>query len=166
MAALDLHQSVRATLDRSQMFTFGHRPPIVQQTRFAADMEGRITAMSHSTTGETSQFEDYTETVVNWAPMLYPAENWLMQYRLVPLDVFTPLDMRAPGGSTAMHAIECTIDALAYEADADPVEFRLLNYAVQDESMGRPYSSRSCGSVSGRVPRSLAGRTGIPFPAA
>nr|WP_295932572.1 xanthine dehydrogenase family protein molybdopterin-binding subunit [uncultured Dyadobacter sp.] len=142
MAALDLRRSVRVTLDRSQMFTFGHRPPTLQQTRFGADQDGRITAMNHSATGETSQFEDYTETVVNWAPMLYPAENWLMQYRLVPLDVFTPLDMRAPGGSTGMHAIECTIDALAYEADADPLEFRLLNYAGEDESLGRPYSSK------------------------
>lgn len=142
MAALDLHQSVRVTLDRSQMFTFGHRPPTVQQTRFGADADGRITAMHHSATGETSQFEDYTETVVNWSPMLYPADNWLMQYRLVPVDVFTPLDMRAPGGSTGMHAVECTIDALAHEAGADPLQFRLLNYAAQDESLGRPYSSK------------------------
>ncbi|RYY57543.1 MAG: xanthine dehydrogenase family protein molybdopterin-binding subunit [Chitinophagaceae bacterium] len=142
MAALQLKKPVRVTLDRSQMFTFGHRPPTHQFTRFGASAEGKVNALHHRATGETSRFEDYTETVVNWAHMLYPADNTLFEYNLVPLDVFSPLDMRAPGGSTAMHAIESTMDELSYKLDMDPLKLRLLNYAETDVSVGRPYSSK------------------------
>ncbi|MEJ2880474.1 xanthine dehydrogenase family protein molybdopterin-binding subunit [Pedobacter sp. GR22-6] len=142
LAALELKRNVRVTLDRSQMFTIGHRPPSSQITRFSADAAGKITSLYHGAIAETSRYEDYTEVVVNWAPMLYPSANSRMTYQLVPLDVHTPLDMRAPGGSTGAHAIECTIDELSYAAGIDPIAFRLINYADTDESLGRPYSSK------------------------
>ncbi|NIJ53874.1 xanthine dehydrogenase family protein molybdopterin-binding subunit [Dyadobacter arcticus] len=142
MAALELKRPVLVTLDRSQMFTFGHRPPTIQRTRFGADANGRVTAMNHAAIGETSRFEDYTEVVVNWSHMLYPADNTLMQYKLVELDVFSPLDMRAPGGVTGMHAIESTMDELSYQLKIDPLQLRLINYAEKDESLNRPYSSK------------------------
>ena len=142
MAALELKQSVRVTLDRHQMFTFGHRPPTIQHTRFGADADGKLNALNHSAFAETSRFEDYAEVVVNWSNMLYPAENTLMEYNLVPLDVFTPLDMRAPGGSTGMQAVEGTMDELAYKLGIDPLELRLINYSNTDDSMGRQYSSK------------------------
>ena len=142
MAALELKQSVRVTLDRHQMFTFGHRPPTIQRIRFGADNMGKLQAMNHAAYAETSRFEDYTEVVVNWANMLYPSENTLMEYQLVPLDVFTPLDMRAPGGSTGVSAIETAMDELAYKLRVDPLELRLINYSETDDSMGREYSSK------------------------
>ncbi|MCE6990140.1 xanthine dehydrogenase family protein molybdopterin-binding subunit [Dyadobacter sp. CY323] len=142
MAALELKRSVLVTLDRSQMFTFGHRPPTIQSTRFGADENGKVTALNHAAIAETSRFEDYTEVVVNWSHMLYPAENTLMQYKLVELDVFTPLDMRAPGGSTGLHAIESTMDDLSYKLKIDPLELRLINYSDTDVSLNRPYSSK------------------------
>jgi len=142
MAALELKQSVRVTLDRHQMFTFGHRPPTIQRIRFGADHTGKLQAMNHAAYAETSRFEDYTEVVVNWANMLYPSENTLMEYQLVPLDVFTPLDMRAPGGSTGVSAIETAMDELAYKLRVDPLELRLINYSETDDSMGRDYSSK------------------------
>ncbi|HEX8357312.1 MAG TPA: xanthine dehydrogenase family protein molybdopterin-binding subunit, partial [Segetibacter sp.] len=139
---LQLKKPVRVTLDRHQMFSFGHRPPTVQHTRFGADADGKVNALYHSAFGETSRFEDYTEVVVNWANMLYPAKNALMEYKLVPLDVFTPLDMRAPGGSTGIHAIESTMDELSYKLGIDPLELRLINYTDVDVSTRRPYSSK------------------------
>jgi len=142
MAALELKRSVRVTLDRQQMFSFGHRPPTIQHTRFAADDTGKITALAHKAVAETSRYEDYTEVVVNWANMLYPAENTQMDYQLVPLDVFSPLDMRAPGGGTGMHAIESSLDELAYQLKMDPLKLRLINYSGLDDSEKRPYSSK------------------------
>lgn len=142
MAALKLKRHVRVTLDRSQMFTFGHRPPTIQRTRFGAEANGKVNALHHTAIAETSQFEDYTEVVVNWSNMLYPAENTLMEYKLVPLDVYSPLDMRSPGGSTGIHAIESTMDELAYKLNIDPLELRLINYADRDVSVNRPYSSK------------------------
>jgi xanthine dehydrogenase YagR molybdenum-binding subunit len=142
MASLNLKRNVRVTLDRAQMFTFGHRPPTLQQTKFGADENGKVNAIFHTAIGETSQFEDYVETVVNWANMLYPAENTLLEHKLIPLDVYSPLDMRAPGGSTGMHAIEITMDELAYKLDIDPLEFRLINYSAIDKSTDKEYSSK------------------------
>ncbi|KAA0993005.1 xanthine dehydrogenase family protein molybdopterin-binding subunit [Dyadobacter aurulentus] len=142
LAALELKKSVLVTLDRSQMFTFGHRPPTFQKTSFSADNNGIITGLNHEAISETSRFEDYTEVVVNWSNMLYPAANTLMKYKLVELDVYSPLDMRAPGGVTGMHAIESTIDELAYQSKIDPLQFRLTNYTEIDVSLNRPYSSK------------------------
>ncbi|RQP12048.1 MAG: xanthine dehydrogenase family protein molybdopterin-binding subunit, partial [Chryseobacterium sp.] len=143
MAALALKRNVRVVLDRSQMFTFGHRPQTHQHLRFAAGLDGKITAMQHATVAETSRFEDYTETVSNWSHRIYPADNTLLTYQLVPLDVYTPIDMRSPGGSTAFATIECTIDELAYKLGMDPMEFRLLNYAEVDPSNGKPFTSKA-----------------------
>ncbi|RZL16679.1 MAG: xanthine dehydrogenase family protein molybdopterin-binding subunit [Pedobacter sp.] len=142
MAALELKRPVRVTLDREQMFSFGHRPPTIQRTEFGATQDGLLNSIYHEATAETSRFEDYTEVVVNWAPMLYPSPNSRMQYKLLPLDVFSPLDMRAPGGSTGIHAVESTMDELSYKLGIDPLELRILNYAERDESLDRPYSSK------------------------
>lgn len=142
MAALELKQNVRVTLDRKQMFTFGHRPQTFQSTQFGTDSDGKLTALRHKAVAETSRFEDYTEVVVNWGHMLYPAKHSLLEYKLVPLDLYSPLDMRAPGGSTGLHAVETTMDILAYQNNIDPLEFRLINYADKDESSGKPFSSK------------------------
>jgi len=142
LAALELKRHVRVTLDRSQMFTFGHRPQTIQHTRFGATDKGKLTAINHEAFAETSRFEDYTEVVVNWAPMLYPADNTLLKYQLVPLDHYSPVDMRAPGGSTGMHAIESTMDDLSYQLNMDPLELRLMNYTTYDHVEKRPYSSK------------------------
>ncbi|KQR95668.1 aldehyde oxidase [Chryseobacterium sp. Leaf180] len=142
MASLHLKRNVRVTLDRSQMYMIGHRPPTVQHTKFGADKDGKVNAIFHEATGETSQFEDYVEIVVNWANMLYPADNTLLKHKIVPLDVYSPLDMRAPGGSTGMHAVEVSMDELAYQLKMDPVEFRLKNYSEIDKSSDKEFSSK------------------------
>lgn len=143
MAALHLKRNVRLVLERKQMFPFPHRPQAVQRLRFAADADAKLTAMAHSTISETSQFEDYAESVSEWSHKLYPAPNTLFEYKLVSLDLYTPLDMRAPGGVTALHAIECTMDELAYAAGIDPLEFRLRNYSETDPATGKPFTSKA-----------------------
>jgi len=142
MASLALKRNVRVTLDRAQMYMIGHRPPTLQHTRFGADKDGKVNAIYHKGIGETSRFEDYVEMVVNWANMLYPAENTLLEHEIVPLDVYSPLDMRAPGGSTGMHAIEVTMDEIAYQLNIDPLELRLINYSEVDKSSDKEYSSK------------------------
>ncbi|MCD9856681.1 xanthine dehydrogenase family protein molybdopterin-binding subunit [Epilithonimonas sp. JDS] len=142
MASLALKRNVRVTLDRAQMYMIGHRPPTLQHTKFGADENGKVNAIYHKATGETSRFEDYVEIVVNWSNMLYPAENTLLEHEIVPLDVYSPLDMRAPGGSTGMHAIEVTMDEIAYKLKIDPLELRLINYSEIDISSEKEYSSK------------------------
>lgn len=142
MAALELKRNVRVCMDRAQMFTFGHRPETIQYTRFGANADGELTAINHEAFAETSHFEDYNEVVVNHANMLYPADNVTLDYKLVPLDRFTPMDMRAPGGSTGMLAVETTMDQLADQLEIDPLHFRLSNYAERDVSSDKPFSSK------------------------
>lgn len=143
MAALHLKRNVRLMLSRKQMFTFGHRPQSIQRLRFSANADGKVNALAHHTISETSRFEDYTEKVSQWSHMLYPAPNTLFEYKIAPLDLYTPIDMRAPGGVTALHAIECTMDELAYAAGLDPVEFRLRNYSETDPATQKPFTSKA-----------------------
>lgn len=142
LAVRELKRSVRVTLTRQQMFTFGHRPATIQTVALGASTDGTMDALYHTAVSETSQFEDYTEVVVNWGGMLYPPENVTLDYKLVPLDVYTPLDMRAPGGVTGVSALECAVDELAYKLGMDPLELRLKNYTEQDMNEDRPYSSK------------------------
>ncbi|MFK3795595.1 xanthine dehydrogenase family protein molybdopterin-binding subunit [Pseudomonas sp. NPDC088444] len=143
MAALTLKRSVRVTLTRQQMFTFGYRPRTSQRVRLGADGEGRLVAVGHDATGQTSRFEDFTEHLVEWSGMLYRCDNVALNYRLVPLDVYTPLDMRAPGAASGVIALEGAMDELAVAADIDPLQLRRINFADSNGNEGKPYSSKA-----------------------
>lgn len=142
MAALHLQRSVRVTLTRQQMFSFGYRPRTEQRLRLGADADGRLLAIAHDALGQTSRFEDFTEHLVEWSGMLYQCDNVALSYRLAPLDVYTPLDMRAPGAASGMIALECALDELAWAARIDPVELRRRNFAASNGNEGKPYSSK------------------------
>nr|WP_296179087.1 xanthine dehydrogenase family protein molybdopterin-binding subunit [Pseudomonas sp. UBA1879] len=142
MAALQLKRSVRVTLTRQQMFTFGYRPNTLQHLRLGATKEGRLVAVGHDVIGQTSRFEDFTEHVVEWSGMLYQCDNVQLTYKLAPLDVYTPLDMRAPGATSGMVGLECAMDELACAAGIDPVQLRVLNFAERNGNEDKPYSSK------------------------
>ena len=95
MAALKLKRSVRVSFARQQMFTFGYRPRSIQRLTIGASLDGQLEAIHHQAIAQTSRFEDYTEQQVEWSGMLYKCPNVTLDYQLVPLDVYTPLDMRA-----------------------------------------------------------------------
>ncbi len=142
MAALELKRSVKVVLTRQQMFSFGHRPKTLQRFSLGAAADGELRAIRHDVFAETSKFEDYQEDVVIWPGVLYKCENVKLSHKLVPLDVYTPLDMRAPGGTTGILGLECAMDELAYKAGLDPLEFRLKNYSEKDGNEGIPFSSK------------------------
>lgn len=142
MASLWLDRSVRVVLSRQQMFTFGHRPETWQRVQLAADADGTLRSIQHDAVAETSRFEDYVEVVVNWSGQLYRCDHVRLDYRLVPLDQYTPIDMRAPGAAHGLHALEVAMDELAWALRMDPLALRLHNYAEQDASKGLPFSSK------------------------
>ena len=143
MAALKLKRSVRVTLKRQQMFTFGYRPRTVQRLSLGAAADGTLQALTHQAIGQTSNFEDFTEHEVEWSGMLYQCPNVRLDYRLVPLDVYTPLDMRAPGAAIGVYALESAIDEMAYAVGMDPLAFRLKNYAERNQNEDKPFSSKA-----------------------
>jgi xanthine dehydrogenase YagR molybdenum-binding subunit len=142
LAAQELKRSVRVTLTRQQMFSFGHRPNALQTVALGSATTGHLQAIKHKTLCETSQFEDYTEKIVNWSGMLYQCDDVKLEHWLAKLDFFTPLDMRAPGAATGLFALESAMDELAYRAGVDPLELRLLNYSEKDQEKNLPYSSK------------------------
>ncbi|WP_299762066.1 xanthine dehydrogenase family protein molybdopterin-binding subunit [uncultured Pontibacter sp.] len=142
MAALALERSVKLVLTRQQMFSFGHRPATIQHLQLGASKDGNLLAAKHEAFAETSRFEDYAENVVVWQNTLYKCDNVAFDYKLVGLDVYTPLDMRAPGGVTGMYALESAMDELAVAAGIDPVELRLKNYTEKDQNEDAPFTSK------------------------
>ncbi len=143
MASLALKRSVRVTLTRQQMFTFGYRPRTLQRLQVGATADGKLVALGHTATGQTSRFEDFSEHVVEWSGMLYHCDNVQLAYNLVPLDVFTPLDMRAPGAALGVIGLECAMDELACALGVDPVQLRLTNYAERNGNEDKPWSSKA-----------------------
>ena len=120
------------------------RPSSRDSARLAlgATSDGTLEAVMHEAVAETSQFEDYSENVVNWSGVLYQCDNVKLGHKVVPLDLHTPIDMRAPGAAWGVYALECAMDELAYKLNIDPLELRLKNYAERDQNEDKPFSSK------------------------
>jgi xanthine dehydrogenase YagR molybdenum-binding subunit len=142
LAARELGRSVRVSLTRQQMFTFGYRPETFQRLALGASRDGTLQAIIHEVVANTSQIEEYAEAVTDWTGMLYQCANVRLNHKLVRLDLHTPIDMRAPGAAWGMYALECAMDELAAKLSMDPVELRLKNYAQRDQSEDKPFSSK------------------------
>ena len=142
LGSLHLKRSVRVVLTRQQMFTFGHRPETLQHIKLAADADGTLRSVVHTAVAETSRFEDYVEVVVNWSGQLYACDNIKLDYKVVALDQFSPIDMRAPGAAHGVHALEVAMDELAYALNMDPLALRLKNYAERNPMDDLPYSTK------------------------
>ncbi|EFL27747.1 aldehyde oxidase and xanthine dehydrogenase [Streptomyces himastatinicus ATCC 53653] len=154
LAARETGRPVKLVLSRKQQyFGTGFRPSYEYRLRLGSDRRGRLTAMAHEMDAETSSYETFTETVMPAGQMLYSMPNVSQEYRTVPLDVNTPLWMRGPGFATASFVIESAMDELAHKLGIDPLELRRRNEPNEDESNGRPFSTRrlrECYTVGAR----------------
>jgi xanthine dehydrogenase YagR molybdenum-binding subunit len=143
LAAKKLKRSVRVGMTRQQMFTHVHRPECLQAVWLASTRDGRLTGIMNSATTATSRYENHTETVVEWGARAYACENAALDYAVAPVDIPTPGDMRAPGAATGMNLFEIAMDELAYAANVDPLELRIVNYSDSDAMHGTPYTSKA-----------------------
>lgn len=143
MAAQKIGKPVKLVLHREQMFTnVGYRPATSQKIGLGATADGKLTGLTHEATGNTSVYEEFTEATVNISRFMYACDNVTTRYRIVPLNVCTPIWMRGPGEATGSFALESAMDELAYELKIDPIEFRVLNHADKDPETGKPWSSK------------------------
>lgn len=144
LAARQVGRPVKLVLTRRQMFyTTGYRPRTTQRLALGATREGRLTAIVHEGTGETSRYEEFAEALTSATSYMYSCPNVRMRYRLARLDVSTPNHMRGPGEASGIFALESALDELAYKLGMDPVELRIRNEPTFDEGTGQPFSSRS-----------------------
>jgi xanthine dehydrogenase YagR molybdenum-binding subunit len=143
LAARALKRSVKVALTRQQMFSLHYRPFAWQRVAVGAAPDGRLEAIVHEAITGTSRFEDYSEQIVPWSGLLYRCDNVTLDNRVTKLDLNTPGDVRAPGASWGVYALECAMDELAVALRMDPVDLRLKNYADRDQIDHRAFSSKS-----------------------
>ncbi|GAA5056564.1 xanthine dehydrogenase YagR molybdenum-binding subunit [Thermocatellispora tengchongensis] len=137
-----LRRPVKLVLSRAHTYTSnGHRAETVQSLRLGARRDGRITALEHIVTQQVSRTEQTQFNSSEPTRMLYAIPNLRSVQRVARLDLPAQSFMRSPEAVTA-HALECTLDELAYELDLDPIEVRLRNHADVNPEDGRPWGSK------------------------
>ena len=143
IAARQLKRPVKLMLGRDQMFTMvGFRPYAWQRIGLGATTDGKLTGITHQAIGLTSSYENFSEGITGVSKFLYACPNVDTDYKLLPLDVNTPIWMRGPGEATGCFALESALDELSYKLKLDPIEFRLRNYAETDPERNLPFSSK------------------------
>ncbi|MGD0720012.1 MAG: xanthine dehydrogenase family protein molybdopterin-binding subunit [Roseiarcus sp.] len=144
MAAKFVARPVKLVLRRSQMYgPVGHRPPTRQTLRLGATGDGALTAIAHHTKTASSTFDDFFEPASDISHTLYASPAIATSHEAVRLDTGTPMFMRAPGEATGSIALESAIDEMAHACGADPLAFRLKNYAELEPISGKPFSSKA-----------------------
>jgi len=142
LAARALERSVRLVLTRQQMYGLGYRPATIERLAIGANADGTLDAISHEAIAITSQYEDFSRNDTGWSGQLYKSANAKYLHKLVRLDLATPSDMRAPGATTGVYALECAMDELAVALELDPLELRLRCYSDRDQHADVPYTSK------------------------
>ena len=144
MAAKLVGRPVKIVLNRQQMFTSnGHRSRTIQQISLGAQKDGKLVAVKHLTTSETSFVDEFVEQAGVATKMIYDVPNLDVTHSLVRLNKGTPCPTRAPGEAPGTFALEVAMDELAYKLNMDPVTLRLVNYAEQHPQTGQPWSEKN-----------------------
>ncbi|TLU92361.1 xanthine dehydrogenase family protein molybdopterin-binding subunit [Dyadobacter sediminis] len=143
IAAKQVKKPVKLVLTREQMFTMvGYRPYTWQKIQMGATKDGKLVAINHESVGQTSSYEEFTESTLQQTRMMYASPNVNTRYRILKLDVSTPIWMRGPGEATGAFALESAMDEMAFSLGMDPIEFRLMNYTDSDPDKQLPWSTK------------------------
>jgi xanthine dehydrogenase YagR molybdenum-binding subunit len=135
---------VKVMLSRREMYYgVGFRPHTVQRVALGASRDGRLSAIVHDGYQETSNYEEFSEALLNASRFLHSCPNVYTRHRIARMNVHTPTYMRAPGEASGVFALESAMDELAAALRIDPVELRLRNEPEQDEFKKLPFSSRA-----------------------
>jgi xanthine dehydrogenase YagR molybdenum-binding subunit len=143
-AARQLRRPVKLVLTRKQQYNgIGYRPTSRQRMIIGTDRSGTIAAITHEGRTETAKYDVYEDGGLTTSPrFLYRSPNMRSTYRVVPLDVNLPTYMRGPGAVTGTFALESSIDDLANRLGLDPIELRVRNEPADDQTSGKPFSTR------------------------
>jgi xanthine dehydrogenase YagR molybdenum-binding subunit len=142
-AQLIAGRPVKLALTRQQMFTqVGYRAPSSQRIRLGADADGRLTAIAHDVVQPTAKIKEFVEQTAVATRMMYAAPNRRTTHRVAALDVPAPNQVRGPGDTPGMFALESAMDEMALACGMDPIEFRIRNEPEVDPESGLPFSSR------------------------
>jgi len=142
MGAKKVGRPVKVACTREQVFNMvGYRPYSMQKYCIGAQADGTLTGVKHEAAGSTSQYEQFTERIIEPTKSLYNCANLFTQYRLIPLDMSTPCPARGPGETSGSFAMESAMDELAYALNMDPLALRLKNFSEVDQMNNKPWAS-------------------------
>jgi xanthine dehydrogenase YagR molybdenum-binding subunit len=142
-AAEHLNRPVKVVISRKMMFqTVGHRPRTQQRIRLGATAEGRLTAIQHDYLSTNSILDNVKEICGEATPSMYSAPNLRVSSGAARRNFGVATSMRCSGAAPGLYALESAIDELAIQLSIDPVELRLRNEPMLDESQNLPFSSR------------------------
>ncbi|WP_440091893.1 xanthine dehydrogenase family protein molybdopterin-binding subunit [Pseudomonas syringae] len=140
-AAKVVGRPVQLVIPRAQMFTtVGHRPETRQRMRLAADAKGKLVSLRHESLNTTGFGDQYVENCGSMSASLYSCANVEITHGTVQVNRGAPTSMRAPGAAPGLFALESAIDELAEKCRMDPLAFRQLNWAEQNEQEKLPWS--------------------------
>jgi xanthine dehydrogenase YagR molybdenum-binding subunit len=143
MAAKLTNRPVKLVLSREQMFTsVGRRSQTHQRLRAGASRDGKLNAVLHDVTSESSRVGTFVEVAGGVTNMLFDIPNIAVTHRVARLDVPTPTAMRAPGEAPGSFSLGSALDELAYACGLDPLAVLRRNHASADPSNGLPFSSK------------------------
>ncbi len=143
IAAKKLKKPVKVTLNREQMFTMvGYRPQSWQKIGIGAAKDGKLYGITHHAVSNTSSYEDFREAIVNGSQFLYECPNVNTSYKMLPLDVNTPIWMRGPGPASGCFGLECALDELSYLLNIDPIELRIINDTAINPQSKLPWTTK------------------------
>lgn len=144
MAARQFNRPVKIVLSRQQAFSVaGRRTQTSQQIALGTDHSGKLSAIRHATTSETSFVDEFVETAGVATSMLYSVSNLDVSHEVVRLNRGTPCPMRAPGESVGTYALEVAMDEMAEKLNIDPVQLRLINHADMEEQKKKQFSEKN-----------------------
>ncbi len=143
IAAKKLNRPVKVLLNREQMFTMvGYRPQSWQKIGIGAGKDGKLYGITHQAVSNTSKYEDFREAIVTGSQFLYECPNVNTNYKMLPLDVNTPIWMRGPGPATGCFGLESAMDELSYLLNIDPIELRIINDTTINPQSKLPWTTK------------------------
>jgi xanthine dehydrogenase YagR molybdenum-binding subunit len=143
IAAKKLNRPVKVILNREQMFTMvGYRPQSWQKIGIGASKDGKLTGITHQAFSNTSKYEDFREAIVTGSQFLYECTNVNTSYKMVQMDVNTPVWMRGPGPATGCFGLESALDELSYLLNIDPIELRIINDTTINPQSKLPWTTK------------------------
>ena len=137
------HRPVRCALTRhEENLVAGNRNATIQRLTMGARSDGTLTALGGDFVNAVG-WGGWMSPTEGPMQLLYACPNvktttWGAKINQPPMKAF-----RAPGFVEGTFGVESLLDELAVKLGLDPLELRRKNYAQNDPSDDRPYSSKS-----------------------
>jgi xanthine dehydrogenase YagR molybdenum-binding subunit len=137
---------VHLFMNREEEFIASHhRAKSRHIIRAGAKQDGTLTSIYHQIIGQAGPDPQYIRLAVAGADCtkhLYQCPNMKAELYKVLTNTQRPIPCRGPTAAEDLFCFEQFIDELAHELKAEPLAFRLQNYAEIDPVANHPYSSK------------------------